>query len=191
MPGRVDPVNEAIVLALLRDGPRSGYDLRREIESRFEGFVSISQGALYYLLRQMGARGWIRGRRTSGRAGPERVLWSLAPPGRRALRTRLVELTEAEDRIYCPFDVVLYLADEVPCETLERAVERRLAEIEERRRRLARLEERFPGRWPFHFYYLREKTRERLDVEERWCLRLRRKIREKVLAERGRWWTSR
>ena len=48
------------------------------------------------------------------------------------------------------------------------------------RESLKTLEERFPVRWPFHLYYLREKAKETSDASERWWLRLRRKIEQRA-----------
>ena len=48
---------------------------------------------------------------------------------------------------------------------------------------LRRLEERFPVRWPFHLYYLREKAKEVADANERWWHRLKKKVQEKSLVK--------
>lgn len=183
MPASVDPVNAAIVLALLEEAPRSGYDIKREIDGRLEGLVEITSGTIYYLLKKLERRRWITGRASKRGNRPERVTYRITAAGRREFVRQVRELALHTDRFYSPFDVALYLAPKLPPEALVEAVEKRLEHLSNSLRRLRQLEARFPERWPFHLYYLREKAKEMIDVNERWCQRLKRKIQQKALSK--------
>jgi DNA-binding PadR family transcriptional regulator len=182
MPGRIDPVNAITLLGILTEGPRSGYALRRVIDERLPQIVEMSSGSLYYALQRFEARGWVRGSLSRRGRRPERRVYRLTPGGRLAFRRLLEEAAIQSDRFYSPFDMALYFAPHLPPASLLRAVEKRLDDLGRYREALRRLEERYPDRWPFHFYYLREKAKEIADTNERWCVRLRRKIQEKSLA---------
>ena len=53
---------EMLILSLVEDQPRHGYDICRLIETRSEGAVRFHVTTLYPLLYRLEQRGWIRGR---------------------------------------------------------------------------------------------------------------------------------
>jgi DNA-binding PadR family transcriptional regulator len=57
----------AAILALLREGPRTGYQIMAEIEERSGGAWRPSPGAVYPALAQLADEGLIIGEETSGR----------------------------------------------------------------------------------------------------------------------------
>src|SRR5215471_15982059 len=57
----------AAILALLRDGPRNGYQIMSDIEERSGGAWRPSPGAVYPALSQLADEGLITGEESSGR----------------------------------------------------------------------------------------------------------------------------
>lgn len=53
--------NEAMILAILSDGEKHGYQLALEIESRSRGFFSFNHGTLYPILHKLEKEGLIKG----------------------------------------------------------------------------------------------------------------------------------
>ena len=68
----------AAILALLRDGPRTGYQIMSEIEERSGGAWRPSPGAVYPALSQLADEGLIAGEESDGRR-----TYSLTEAGRR------------------------------------------------------------------------------------------------------------
>jgi DNA-binding PadR family transcriptional regulator len=68
----------AAILALLREGPRNGYQIMSEIEERSGGAWRPSPGAVYPALQQLDDEGLIEAREASGRR-----TFSLTAEGRR------------------------------------------------------------------------------------------------------------
>ena len=62
--------NEALILAILSDGEKHGYQLALEIESRSRGFFTFNHGTLYPILHKLEKEGLIKG--TWKREGPKR-----------------------------------------------------------------------------------------------------------------------
>jgi PadR family transcriptional regulator, regulatory protein PadR len=53
---------ELLILSLLEDQPRHGYDIGKLIESRSAGKLRFHIASLYPLLYRLESRGWIQGR---------------------------------------------------------------------------------------------------------------------------------
>jgi DNA-binding PadR family transcriptional regulator len=181
MPARLDPTNAITLLGFIEEAPRSGYELKRAIDDRLEGILDITSGTVYYTLKRLEARGWVKG--STSRVGnrPARRTYRITEEGRKAFFHLLEEAAFQEDRFVSSLDVALYFTPRLSPETVIRAVDKRLGDLKKYREGLRHLEERFPVRWPFHLYYLREKSKELADTNERWWLKLRRKVQEKSL----------
>ena len=75
---------ELLVLSLVEDRPRHGYEIGQLIELRSRGVLHFNVGSLYPLLYRLENRGWIRGR------------W-IEKPGQR--RRRYYRLTAAGEKV--------------------------------------------------------------------------------------------
>ena len=53
---------ELLILSLVEDQPRHGYDLSKLIETRSHGVLKFRVASLYPLLYRLEKRGWIQGR---------------------------------------------------------------------------------------------------------------------------------
>lgn len=87
---RVNPTEFAI-LGLLAREPRSGYDIKKEVEERLSHFWSESYGHIYPMLRRLHERDLVikKVERQEGR--PDRNVYHLTDDGRRALEDWFAE----------------------------------------------------------------------------------------------------
>src|SRR5579862_5598862 len=145
MPASIDPINAISLLGFVEEEPRSGYDLKRAIDERLEHLLEMSSGTVYYTLKRLEARGWVKG-----------SVSRITPEGRKAFGELLEQAMFQSHSFVSPFDIALYFTPRLPPETVTRAVDKHLADLDRFRGSLHTLEERFPVRWPFHLYYLRE-----------------------------------
>ena len=76
---------ELLILALVEDRPRHGYDIGKLIELRSEGTLKFSIASLYPLLYRLEKRGWIEGRWHEKAGERRRRLYRLMPTGRKVL----------------------------------------------------------------------------------------------------------
>ena len=83
-------VTQYAVLGLLTMQPRSGYDIKRFVESTISHFWHESYRWIYTTLDQLEADGFVTGR-TEDRGERERVVYRIASKGRRALQDWLSE----------------------------------------------------------------------------------------------------
>jgi PadR family transcriptional regulator PadR len=72
---------ELLVLSVLEDEPRHGYEIVQLIRERGAG-LALSEGALYPALHRLEARGALVGAWQAGSNGPRRRYYSLTDAGR-------------------------------------------------------------------------------------------------------------
>ncbi len=76
---------EMLVLALLEDRPRHGYDIGKRIEARSSGRLKFALPTLYPALLRLEDRGWISGRWIEKPGERVRCFYRLTRKGRRVL----------------------------------------------------------------------------------------------------------
>jgi transcriptional regulator len=79
---------ELLVLSLLEDQPRHGYDISKLIQIRSGGALRFHVTSLYPLLYRLENRGWINGRWVEKAEQRRRRYYSLTPEGRKMLRSQ-------------------------------------------------------------------------------------------------------
>jgi transcriptional regulator len=81
---------EMLILALLEDGPRHGYEIGKLIESRSGGRLTFALPTLYPTLLRLENRGWIKGRWIEKAGQRDRCFYRLTVAGRRVLAAQKV-----------------------------------------------------------------------------------------------------
>ena len=79
---------ELLVLSLLEDQPRHGYDVSRLIQVRSGGALRFHVTSLYPLLHRLEKQGWIEGRWVEKAEQRRRRYYILTPQGRKVLRSK-------------------------------------------------------------------------------------------------------
>jgi len=76
---------EVLILSLLENRPRHGYEIAKLIEERSEGVLEFHVASLYPMLYRLERRGWIEGRWLEKSGQRRRRFYKLTPAGRKAL----------------------------------------------------------------------------------------------------------
>src|SRR5579863_1005137 len=93
---------ELLVLSLVEDRARHGYEISKLIESRSEGMLKFNVASLYPLVYRLEARGWIQGRWVEKTGQRRRRYYKITAAGRKVLaaqRQGWKEFAEAVRRI--------------------------------------------------------------------------------------------
>ena len=100
--------HELLFLGLLMEGPKHGYEIKRQIEEELFPFLGLKIKAIYYPLRKMEKLGLIS--KDSGREGnfPEKFVYSITPKGRKIFDHLLTESFLSIERPYFNIDLSLY-----------------------------------------------------------------------------------
>jgi transcriptional regulator len=79
---------ELLILSLLEDQSRHGYDLSKLIEARSDGVLKFRVASLYPLLYRLEKRGWIQGRWIEKAGQRRRRFYKLTPAGTQVLKSQ-------------------------------------------------------------------------------------------------------
>jgi transcriptional regulator len=93
---------EMLVLAMLEDRPRHGYDIAKVIETRSGGTITFQAASLYPILYRLEKRGLIEGRWVEKAGERRRRFYTLTSAGRDVLkrqRSFWKEFIRALDRV--------------------------------------------------------------------------------------------
>jgi len=93
---------ELLILSLVEDQPRHGYDIGSLIEQRSRGVLRFNVASLYPLLYRLEKRGWIQGRWVEKAGQRRRRYYRLTTEGKKVLaaqRSSWREFVEAINRI--------------------------------------------------------------------------------------------
>jgi len=85
---------ELLVLSLLEDHPRHGYDISKLIQTRSGGAISFHVTSLYPLLYRLEERGLVVGHWVEKAEQRRRRYYSLTTAGRRVLRSQRKSWTD-------------------------------------------------------------------------------------------------
>jgi DNA-binding PadR family transcriptional regulator len=103
---------QLVILGLLSEQPRHGYDLRQEVERRlYATYINLSGGSLYYNLAQLERAGYVEKARVeqNGRY-PTRQVYQITSAGEEYLKTELHRLlldTAAREKLFDPLNTAL------------------------------------------------------------------------------------
>src|SRR5262245_3293756 len=76
---------ELLILSLVEDQPRHGYDISKLIELRSKGALRFNVASLYPLLYRLEKRQWIQGRWVEKEGQRRRRFYRLTPEGKKVL----------------------------------------------------------------------------------------------------------
>jgi len=96
---------ELLILALVEDRARHGYDIARLIDVRSQGALTFHAASLYPLLYRLEQRGWIKGRWLEKAGERRRRMYRITPQGRKVLveqRSGWEAFVTAVNRITAP-----------------------------------------------------------------------------------------
>jgi transcriptional regulator len=79
---------ELLILALVEDRPRHGYEIAKQIAERSGGTLVFHAASLYPVFYRLERNGWLRGRWLEKAGQRRRRYYRITPEGRRVLEAR-------------------------------------------------------------------------------------------------------
>jgi DNA-binding PadR family transcriptional regulator len=84
--------SDLVILGMLAEQPRHGYELEELIAARgVRNWTDIGFSSIYYVLKRLGKAGWVTSSLEEAERGPARKVYRLTPTGETALRNAVIE----------------------------------------------------------------------------------------------------
>ncbi len=124
---------DLVILSVIAERPRHGYDLKAELERReVKDWVSVSRPQVYYSMRKLADRGLIApGETSENSGGPERQVYAISLDGQRELALSLGRDEWATSRPPQPFLIWLAMSAHADMDTRARVLEARATFIKD------------------------------------------------------------
>jgi len=105
-----------LLLGLLLNHPRSGYELHRIVRAHGELYTDLKKANLYYLLDRLAREGYLRVKAEPGARGPrgERLVYSLTKKGRQRFIELVREILRTFEPAHTGVDVAVVFLAELP-----------------------------------------------------------------------------
>lgn len=128
---------QLVILGLLSEQPRHGYELRQEVERRlYATYINLSGGSLYYNLGQLERSGYVEKTRAEQKGRyPIRQIYQITSSGHEYLRIELRRLlfdTESREKVFDPFNAALAFAHFISPDELRGALNAHLQWAQDR-----------------------------------------------------------
>ena len=117
--------HELLFLGLLKEGPKHGYEIKRQIEEELFPFVGLKIKSIYYPLKKMEQLGLVN--KDVGREGkwPEKFVYSITPKGEKIFDHLITESFLSIERPYFNIDLSLYFLPYVDKKIVQRRLKAR------------------------------------------------------------------
>ena len=158
---------ELIILGLLKDQPRHGYEIKKQIKNVISTFAVLEMESIYYSLNLLEKKGYVEKSARSGGKRPEKFVYSLTPKGDQRFRQLLTKSLLAAERPNFSFDIALYFLPYLPRDVALRRLKGRsrvLAKVEEA---LKGLGSRLADRSSYHLKSIVDHNLELLQAEKK------------------------
>ena len=128
--------HQLLFLGLLMEGPKHGYDIKRQIEEEIVPFIGLQLKSIYYPLARLEELGMIA--KQAGREGkwPEKFIYKITPKGKKKFEDLIEESFLSIDRPFFEIDLSLYFLRYANRSTAKRRLKARIALLKKIRREL-------------------------------------------------------
>ena len=121
---------QTLILAILNFGDASGYEIKKfSTEGSFSYFVDISYGSIYPTLAKLETDGFVTCRTESQDGKPDKKVYSITDEGRREFVSAL-STPPNSDKFKSEFLLVAICSDLTSADVVERAIDKRIGELE-------------------------------------------------------------
>ena len=101
-------IQKLIILGILKEGPKHGYEIKKIIKKELGIFASLENKSIYYPLKIMERAGAIRKTTTKERGRLERHVYSLTARGNKEFLKLAMEALLSQKRPFIDIDIPLY-----------------------------------------------------------------------------------
>jgi len=175
---------ELILLGLLKEGARHGYELKGVIDEKISTFAPISAGSIYYTLKGLAKDGLVSVSREKKSKYPEKEVYRITKQGERKFKELLKETCFNIKRLYRSLDIVLYFMNYLkPGEVIE-GLRNRIGQVRGIREETKGIYTKIKrGKYPYYIQAIAERNIRFMNEEIEWMEDFITKVRKKKVVQ--------
>jgi DNA-binding PadR family transcriptional regulator len=101
-------IQELIILGILKESPRHGYEIKKIIKKDLAVFSSLENKSIYYPLKMMEKKGFIEKTDAQGKSKVLRYVYAITAKGKKEFNSLALESLLSEKRPFIDIDIPLY-----------------------------------------------------------------------------------
>lgn len=172
---------ELILLGLLKEGARHGYELKGVIDEKISTFASISAGSIYYTLKGLAKDGLVSMTRKRKGRYPEKEVYRITKKGEEKFKELLKEACFNIKRLYRSMDIVLYFMNYLKPEEVIRGLRNRVGQVKGIREETKGIYTKIKrGKYPYYIQAIAERNIRFMNEEIGWMEDFIKEIRRKT-----------
>lgn len=169
---------ELILLGLLKESPKHGYEIKKKIKEILSLFAGIDFKSIYYPLRILERDGLVVKRTNKQGRRPERFIYQLTPKGESRFNELLAKSFLNFKRPQFSLDVSLYFLRYIKPSVAKRRLRARMLILESLSRGLVQMVNTFKKKKDASFAYILEHNLEMVKTESRFLAHLTKALPE-------------
>ena len=171
---------ELVLLGLLKEGPRHGYELKRIVDEKISTFAPISAGSIYYTLKGLAKDGLVSMTRKRKGRYPEKEVYRITKKGEGKFKELLKETCFNIKRLYRSMDIVLYFMNYLKPEEVIRGLRNRIGQVKGIREETKGIYTKIKReRYPYYIQAIAQRNIRFMDKEIVWMEGFIKEIRRK------------
>ena len=156
---------ELVILGLLRDKPRHGYEIKKQISDFLTYFTGLEYESTYYSLSSLEKKRIVKRTVTSSKNRPDRYVYSLTTKGKERFSMLLDRSFLHIQRPYFGIDISLYFLPYLKPESVRRKLRARLRILKKIESNLLQIYSGFRTQKPAHLLAILEHNIELIKAE--------------------------
>lgn len=129
---------ELIILGLLKEGSRHGYEIKKLLKNVLGVFTSFDTTSIYYPLKNLEEEGYLEKDTSKQGQRPEKHTYKLTPKGQERLNKLLVDNFLSINRPFVNVDLSLYFLPYIKKEIISKKIKIRIKALERVKRWLTK-----------------------------------------------------
>ncbi len=158
---------ELLILGLLKDKPRHGYEIKKQIKEVISTFAVLEVQSIYYSLNLLEKKGFVKKVVAAQKQRPEKFTYSLTAKGSQRLQLLLTKSLLDVERPNFTFDLALYFLPYLPLDIAMHRLKGRARLLSRVEEGLQKLAGKLEVRSSYHLKSIVEHNLELLQAEKR------------------------
>jgi DNA-binding PadR family transcriptional regulator len=158
---------ELIILGLLKDKARHGYEIKKQIKDVISTFAALEVESIYYSLNLLEKKGFVKKIVSAKGARPEKFVYSLTQKGEQRFNALLTKSLLTADRPNFSIDIALYFLPFLPPDIALHRLKGRVKVLSKVEEALKRLAEQLRDKSSYHLKSIVEHNLELLQAEKK------------------------